>query len=123
MSIGKYSLAISKFLEAAERDEPLLLEGNGSQSRDFVHAADAVQALELIMLKGKAEEIYNIGTGVSTSIKSIADAISPKQIMAPQRTGHIQKTCADIRKITALGYRPTINLVDWLTNEIKQRKL
>lgn len=123
MALGKYSLAISKFLEAWEKDEPLILEGTGSQSRDFVHADDAIQALELILEKAKHLDIFNIGTGTTASIKSIADFISDKQILGPARTGHIERTCADITRLTALGYKPKVDLFEWLTDELAKRTI
>lgn len=115
MNYGKYSLAIAKFIKAREQDKPLLLENGGTQSRDFVHAVDAVQALELIMEHGTHFDVYNIGTGKSVSIKDIADAVSPKQIVAPARVGHIERTHANIDKITALGYVPKFDLLEWLS--------
>lgn len=114
MNFGKYSLAIAKFIKACENNQPLVLENGGTQSRDFVHAVDAIQALELIMQHGRHLDVYNIGTGKTVSIKEIADALSPRQIVAPARVGHIEKTHACIDKIRALGYEPRFDLLDWL---------
>jgi UDP-glucose 4-epimerase len=114
MNFGKYSLAIAKFIKACENNQPLVLENGGTQSRDFVHAVDAIQALELIMQHGRHLDVYNIGTGKTVSIKEIADALSTRQIIAPARVGHIEKTHACIDKIRALGYEPRFDLLDWL---------
>lgn len=40
METGKYSLVISKFIEAAQNGDPLLLDATGSQTRDFIHVRD-----------------------------------------------------------------------------------
>lgn len=123
MNFGTYSLAIAKFLKALEKDEPLLIDGNGTQRRDFVHASDAIAALDLIIEHGTNGDIFNIGTGSTVSIKEIADVVSPKQIRVPNRIGAVQSTCANISKLTALGYQPNVNLIQWLTTEVNEYKL
>jgi UDP-glucose 4-epimerase len=123
MDCSAYSLAISKFLRALEKNEPLVIEGGGSQTRDFVHADDVIQALELILESGMTNQVYNIGTGETVSIKTLADIVSDKQIQAPHRTGAVQRTCADISKLKTLGYKPKIKVTDWLTNRVKEIKL
>lgn len=123
MNFGTYSLVIAKFLKALDKDVPLLLEGGGTQERDFVHAHDAIRALELIMEHGKHGDVYNIGTGKTVTIKEIADLVSHKQVVGPSRTGAIQRTCADITRLKELGYTPKIELLNWLTNYIADFKL
>jgi nucleoside-diphosphate-sugar epimerase len=123
MNFGKYSLAIARFLQATEQDHPLILENAGVQSREYVHVLDCVQALELIIEQGRHGDVYNIGTGNSITIKSIADAISSKQIIAPARTGHIDRTCADITRLGHLGYEPKHDLFRWLTEYKKKLKI
>lgn len=123
MNVGKNSLAISKFIRAAERDEPLIIEGNGQQERDFIHADDAVRALELIMEQGQHKHVYNIGSGSYTSIKAVADAVSSKQVFAPDRIGAVQRTWADITKIRAMGFKPSVDLLGWLKVYLEANKI
>jgi UDP-glucose 4-epimerase len=123
MNFGTYSLAIAKFLMAAQKDEPLLIDGNGTQRRDFIHASDAITALELIMEHGANGDIFNIGTGKTVSVQEIADVVSPKQIRVPNRLGAVQSTCADISKLVSLGYSPKVDLIEWLTTAVSEYKL
>lgn len=123
MSYGNYSLAIAKFLKARERNQPIIIEGGGTQTRDFVHASDAIAALELIVEHGRAGDIYNIGTGTTTSIKTLADIVSDQQVQAPARIGAVKRTCADISRLQALGYKPKIKIKEWLTERVKEIKL
>jgi UDP-glucose 4-epimerase len=123
MNFGTYSLVIAKFVKALEKDVPLLLEGGGTQERDFVHAHDAIRALELIMEHGRHGDIFNIGTGKTVTVKEIADLVSHKQVIGPERTGAIQRTCADITRLQQLGYTPKIELLDWLTKYIADFKI
>lgn len=123
MSFGAYSLAIAKFIRAYQKDEPLMLDGGGHQTRDFVHVSDAIAALELVMLKGTHNEVYNIGSGKVVSIKQLADCISKKQVITPLRVGAVETTHADITKLSLLGYKPKIEVLEWLTQHMKNHIL
>lgn len=123
MAFGTYSLAIAKFLKAAAKDEPIIIEGTGEQRRDFVCATDAIDALELILEHGHHGDVFNIGTGQSVSIKQLADAVTHKQVKAPDRVGAVTTTCADISKLAALGYKPKVQVLEWLTNTAKEFKI
>jgi nucleoside-diphosphate-sugar epimerase len=117
MEVSSYSLVIPRFFAAVRENKPLLLEGGGEQTRDFVHVDDAVSALEIILKQGKAGDIYNIGSGMSYSVKEIANLISTNQQIVPARVGHVKNTKADISKLVKLGYRPKHNLVQWILAE------
>ena len=110
------------------RRAPVIYE-DGLQSRDFTSVHDVVQAVGLA-LRGKpgAERVFNVGTGVTTTILDIARLLARalKVEIAPKalnkfRTGDIRHCGADIRRIgAALGYRPKValeeglsELVDW----------
>ena len=123
MNFGKYSLAIARFLRTASEGNPLTIDGTGEQRRDFVHIDDALQALEIIMEQGKNGDVFNIGTGNTISVQELADAVSSYQVRVPDRIGAVSTTCADISKLVALGYNPTVKVLDWLTVKVKEYKL
>jgi len=123
MNFGPHGLVIAQFIRALRENKPLMLEGGGLQTRDFIHADDVVQALELILTHSESNEIYNIGSGKTVSIKQLADCVSTRQILAPHRVGPVLHTCADITKLKHLGYVPTTDVLSWLTAYIKQHKL
>lgn len=123
MNFGEGALAIAKFIAAKERDEPLLIEGHGRKERDFVHALDAIKALDLILAHGRSGDVFNIGTGQTVSIKAIADAVSHKQVIVPDRPGPIERTWADISKIRAFGFTPSVDLLEWLAVYLKTNNL
>jgi nucleoside-diphosphate-sugar epimerase len=123
MAVGTYSLVVTKFLQAFARDEPLRLAAGGDQRRDFIHADDAIDALELILAQGRNGDVFNIGTGQPVTIKQLADCVSSKRIIMPARVGHVDSTCADITKLRALGFEPKINVLEWLTNHVNDLKL
>jgi dTDP-L-rhamnose 4-epimerase len=95
---------------------PVIFE-DGDQTRDFVHVSDIVQAISLALLKDEANgHVFNVGTGIPTSIKQVATALARKmqRDVAPQienkfREGDIRHCYADISKIRRyLGYKPTV---------------
>ena len=52
---------IPKFIKLLKEDKKVTIHGNGLTSRSFLHVDDTVKAFEIILLKGKVSEIYNIG--------------------------------------------------------------
>lgn len=123
MNFGEHSLVVGKFLSAWEKDEPLLLHGGGLHSRDFIHSSDAVDGLKLIIEHGRNGDIFNLGFGESVTIKELADIVSSKQIVVPDRKGAVDVTHADITKLKTLGFSPKVRILEWLTSCVDDYKL
>ena len=125
--LNDYSGVIVKFVENAKRDKPLVVYGDGSQTRDFVSVFDVVDALVLCAEDQRADgEIFNIGSGKETSIQELARLVlelsnsKSKIKKKPEREGDIKKTFADISKAKAvLGYVPRVDLELGLRSLIK----
>ncbi|MDE3038091.1 MAG: NAD-dependent epimerase/dehydratase family protein [Pseudomonadota bacterium] len=64
------------FIWKALHHEALPLENGGQATRDFIYAEDVAEGLMACALKGKPGEVYNIASGVETSIKDLADSIN-----------------------------------------------
>lgn len=110
-----YSGVIAKFVSRAKKGQPLIIYGDGSQTRDFVHVKDILKALKIVLEKGKSGETYNVGTGKETSILELAKIINELagndgMIFDKPRKGDIKRSFADISKIKALGFEPETNL-------------
>jgi UDP-glucose 4-epimerase len=71
-----YSGVITQFIKRVKEDLPLVIFGDGEQTRDFVYVEDVAEA-NLLTLKCKniAGEVFNIGTGVATSINQLANML------------------------------------------------
>jgi UDP-glucose 4-epimerase len=68
-----YCGVVSKFLTNAFAGEPLMIHGDGLQTRDFTYIDDAVEATLLSAIHPRAEgEVFNVGTGIETSIVDLA---------------------------------------------------
>lgn len=123
MDKGSEALVLSKFLTAWVEGQSLVLDGGGQQTRDFIHASDAVKGLMTIIQHGTHGDTFNLGSGATTSIKQLADIVSDKQTIGPGRIGNVTCTHADISKLQSLGFKPKVNVCEWLTNAVKDIKL
>lgn len=122
-SVGPYSGVITAFQDRLRKSQPPIIQGDGRQTRDFVHVRDVVEANMLAMaVKKAAGEAFNIGTGLSTSISKLAEIIIEargrekiRPVYAPPRRGDVRHSCADIGKARRiLGYSPTVRLRDYV---------
>jgi len=80
-----YAGVITKFVEYIDNDSPLIIFGDGTNTRDFIHISDVVRAIKsaMINISGKKGDVYNIATGKSISIKKLAElmlSISKKNL-------------------------------------------
>jgi UDP-glucose 4-epimerase len=71
-----YCGVIAKFFASAYEGRPLQIHGDGQQTRDFTYIDDAVDATLLSAIQPRAEgEVFNVGTGIETSINELARLI------------------------------------------------
>src|SRR5436190_2665667 len=71
-----YCGVVSKFLADAHAGRPLSVHGDGEQTRDYTFVDDAVEATLLAAIRPRAEgEVFNVGTGIETSVNGLAQAI------------------------------------------------
>jgi UDP-glucose 4-epimerase len=74
--IGRYGMVLPRFVRAAMRGEPLEVHGDGSQSRCFCDARDAVPALMALLADGRnAGRVFNLGRDESITIRALADLV------------------------------------------------
>ncbi len=117
-----YSGVISIFAERAAAGQPLVIYGDGNQTRDFVFVSDVARAIVTACDPDRATgAILNIGTTLETSINELAHLIvnlsgssAPITYEAP-RAGELRRSAAVIdRAREALGFEPTVSLRDGL---------
>jgi len=99
--------------------EPVLKVGNLEPRKDFSDVRDMVKAYALLMEKGDPGEVYNVGSGTSTSIQEILDMLlsfSEKEIKVEidqslYRPTDAPEIVCDSKKMHDLtGWKPTISL-------------
>ncbi len=115
-----YAAVIAKFMQLAAQNQPLGIDWDGLQSRDFVNVKDVVQANLLAATKGVPGEIYNVASGRTYTLLELADTIEKvsgrklERMSRPKRPGDVHESSADITKIRAIGYAPTVTLEEGL---------
>ena len=93
--------------------------GDGSQTRDYVYVGDVANAMLLAVERDGG--VFNIGTGVETSVVGLFDAIRTasgidrEAAFAPARLGELQRSVLDPSLAAReLGWRPKRSLADGL---------
>ncbi|PZM79899.1 MAG: NAD-dependent dehydratase [Candidatus Margulisiibacteriota bacterium] len=106
-----YTSVIGIFKRKKDNGEPLLITGDGEQTRDFVHVHDIARANYAAATSDKVYEIYNVGCGESYSINHIAKLFKAPYEHIPERQGEARTTISNIDKIRRdLNWSPSINL-------------
>ena len=122
-----YAGVIKLFLERIENHNPPIINGNGSQIRDFVYVKDVVQA-NIMALESDVENAFiNIGTGKTVSILELANQIVKssnlklKLIHQDALKGDVMESEADVslaKKLLNWEYK--IELNDWLEDTVSR---
>ncbi len=105
---------IPLFVTNALADQPLPLYGDGCQVRDWIHVRDHCRALDLVLRRGRAGEVYNIGGGNERRNVDVAHLIletlgKPRSLLRhiTDRPGHDRRYAIDASKIAGeLGWQP-----------------
>jgi len=92
------------------------LYGDGLNVRDWLHVDDHCRGIALVLDKGRAGEVYNIGGGTELSNRELTerlleacDADWDRVDLVADRKGHDRRYSVDIRKISEeLGYVPSV---------------
>jgi nucleoside-diphosphate-sugar epimerase len=110
---GAYALVTGIFLRQFAAGEALTIEGDGSQTRDFVHVTDVARANVAAVGTDSEGLPINIGSGEMHSIMELADLISPKQTHVSPRRIDLKETLATItRAKEILDWVPTVDFRD-----------
>ena len=111
---------VSIFLERLARGEQTLVFGDGEQSRDFVYVEDVVAAV-LAAADASGSGIFNVGTGVETSVnelhrlcaETLGVEVEPRHLAA--RPGDARRSVLDVTRAgRELGWRSRVPLAEGL---------
>ena len=121
---GQYGMVVPNFVQKALIGKPIVVHGDGSQSRTFIHISDAVYALMGLMAEPSAlGQVVNVGSTEEVTIKELAllvkemagsesdiEYISYDQAYGPGFED-MKRRCPDITRIEELiGFQPKVNL-------------
>lgn len=120
--------AIPSFINRLLRGEPVLITGDGEQTRDYIYVEDIAEA-NLAAIESGDGEILNIGTGISTSLNrliEILQEVSEKKVeitYVPDRPGDIRDSYFDNRLAkTRLHWSPRFDLYSGLKRTLDYSK-
>ena len=126
---SEYSGVISKFIAYARQKKPIIVFGDGNQTRDFVFVNDVIAA-NILAMESSNQGVFNIAYGQQTSLNELAITIKKiMQIEVPvvyeqRREGDIKNSCADItRARKVLGYEPKYDIMSGLERTIHNTKM
>ncbi len=72
---SQYSAVIPAFIHRALTGKPLIIHGDGDQTRDFIFAEDVADAAIFLSKKNIRSEVYNLAGGNEISVRQLADII------------------------------------------------
>ncbi|RLF36492.1 MAG: GDP-L-fucose synthase [Thermoplasmata archaeon] len=109
---------------ALDGENPLVVWGDGSPVRDFIHADDVAEGMLLALEKGIGKPI-NLGSGRGVSIKEIVDIIvnnmekKPKVIWDTSKPTGDKKRLMDISRAKSIGFKPKISIEEGIKGVMK----
>jgi UDP-glucose 4-epimerase len=115
---------VAIFTERMLAEQPVVIFGDGEQTRDFVYVDDVVHAFALAADQGDGVRL-NIGTGDRTSVNRLFKAIATETgypdppVYAPERPGELRHNAVDpARAADVLGWRPWTSLEEGLATTV-----
>lgn len=131
---GAYAAVIPKFIKQLVKGDSPVINGDGSQSRDFTYIDNVVQINLLALLTDNPaalNTVYNVAYGESTTLNELFGQLSLllqelglpageiRPLYGPPRAGDVQHSLASIQKARELlGYNPKYNLSEGLKQAI-----
>ncbi len=113
------------FVTNALDGEPLPVYGDGRQQREWLHVDDHCAAIELVLRRGRAGEIYNVGgeqhenLAITKRILELTGADPGLVRHVDDRPGHDRRYSLDDAKLRSLGWAPRRSLDDGLAETVE----
>jgi dTDP-glucose 4,6-dehydratase/UDP-glucose 4-epimerase len=103
---------------------PFPIQGDGRQTRAFIHVDDFTAGLTAVLAKGRHLEVYHVGNSEEVTIADAARRVfahfgrEAKLVPSSAPSGGTSRRCPDIAKMRGLGFAPRITLNDGLPSLI-----
>ncbi len=100
---------------ALDGENPLVVWGDGSAIRDFIHAKDVAKGM-LVAMENATGQVINLGSGTGVSIKDIVEIIvnnikdKPEVIWDTSKPSGDRKRLMDISRANSIGFKPAISI-------------
>jgi UDP-glucose 4-epimerase len=128
---GKYTEVLIRWLECVDRNEAPKIFGDGKQTMDFVFSEDVARANLAAMLGDVSDEVFNVASGVETSLLGLLQAlleVTDAQHLRPQflperSVNPVPRRWADISKAKRLlGFEAQVELHEGLSKLVEWRR-
>ncbi len=128
---GHKQSVVAKFIRQALDGEPLVIYGDGGQTRDLIYIDDLVEAVALSALtEGLSGEVFQVATSRETTVQELVTALKhalaaegagfPDVVYEPSRPGDMRRNYADTAKAKAmLGWEAKIALPEGLRRTVR----
>lgn len=134
--LSEFGMVVPKFIEAALKNEPIVIHGKGEQTRSFTWVEDVVNYFCLLAEKELYGEIFNIGQTEEISIKNLADMIikstnsqseiiyTPHNKVYGDKFEDPMRRTPSIEKIVkATGYEPNMSIPEMIKEIIDYKQI
>jgi nucleoside-diphosphate-sugar epimerase len=122
-------MAFHRFINSVMDDEPIVLYGDGEQSRDFTFVADIVEANVAAAESKAVGAVYNLGGGSRTTVNEVIATIGglvgrePKVDRREVQKGDVKHTAADTSAARReIGFAPRVTLAEGLARQVQWQK-
>ena len=132
--LSEFGMVVPKFIEAALKNEPIIIHGEGNQTRSFTWVGDVVNYFYLLAQKGLYGEIFNIGQTEEISIKDLAEMVikqtnsnsevifkTHEEVYGNKFEDPMRRTPSIEKIINATGYEPTMTIQDMIKEIINYK--
>jgi UDP-glucose 4-epimerase len=124
---GRYTEVLIRWMERLDAGQPPLILGDGTHTMDFVYVEDVARANILALASDVSDEVFNIASGVETSLNDLAAALS--RVMNVHRTPEygpgrtvnaVPRRLASTEKAERmLGFKASVPLEDGLSRLVE----
>ena len=134
--LSEFGMVVPKFIEAALENKPLIIHGDGTQTRSFTWVGDVVNYFYLLAEKQIYGEIFNIGQTEEISIKNLAEMIvketdskseiifkTHKEVYGEKFEDPMRRTPSIKKIVDATDYLPTMTIPEMIKEIIDYKKL
>jgi UDP-glucose 4-epimerase len=119
---GNYTEVLIRWMERLEAGLPVVILGDGTTTMDFVYVEDVARANVLALMSDVSDEVFNVGSGVETSLNELAGALADVMgVKTALEYGPERKVNAVPRRLAStekaerlLGFRASVPLDDGL---------
>ncbi|MCP1550563.1 MULTISPECIES: NAD-dependent epimerase/dehydratase family protein [Methylorubrum] len=114
---------IEKIIAAGDGGS-ITLQGDGSETRAFCYVSDVVDGIVRMWRSGESMNVYHIGSMEEVAIRDLAritaEALGVRVdlVAGPAAAGATPRRCPDIGKMQAIGYAPSVSLVQGIERTV-----